>query len=101
MSNAADEKRVKEKGELEKRRADRDAADFTGIMSTESGRRFVWRMLTACHIYESSFTGNNTTFFNEGERNIGLMLMADINSHCPEMYIKMLQEAKRREENHA
>lgn len=101
MANAADEEGVKKLTEREKRGRELELSDVAFILGSEQGRRFFWRYLTLCHVFETSFTGNNTTFFNEGERNIGLIMMADLNNSCPETYIKMLQESKRRSSDHA
>lgn len=45
---------------------------FGDVFDTEAGKRVFWWLLSACHLYRSSFTGNSSTFFREGERNIGL-----------------------------
>ncbi len=96
MANAADETKVKESGERDKRGRELELADVAGILMTESGRRFYWNLLKKCGVFESSFTGNNTTFFNEGQRNIGLQLLNDLNEAYPDAYIKMLQESHKR-----
>ncbi len=95
MTNAADPSEVSKGEEREKRGRELELADVAGVLSTESGRRFYWRYLKECGVFESSFTGNNTTFFNEGQRNIGLKLMADLNDSYPDAYIKMVQESRR------
>ena len=69
-----------------------EVRDLQHVMGTPQGRRFVWRLLDRCHIYTSSFTGNSETYFREGERNIGLMLFADINTSCPGLYATMQKE---------
>jgi len=66
--------------------------DLKWVMSNKRGRRFAWRLLDRAGIYRTSFTGNSTTFFNEGMRNIGLMLVADIHEACPEAYALMIKE---------
>lgn len=68
--------------------------DLKWVMSNKRGRRFAWRLLDRAGIYRTSFTGNSTTFFNEGMRNIGLMLVADIHEACPEAYALMIKENK-------
>lgn len=68
--------------------------DLKWVMSNKRGRRFVWRLLDRAGIYRSSFTGNSTTFFNEGQRNIGLMLVAEIHRSCPDQYTQMIKEYK-------
>lgn len=98
VKNAADAKQVKRAGTTEKLRRQRELEDLRFIMDHPQGRRHVWLQLTRCKIFETSFTGNNTTFFNEGQRNIGLMLLADINEVCPEAYLVMLKEAKQQDE---
>ena len=69
--------------------------DVKLIMSTKEGRRFMWRLLDFSGVYRTSFTGNSETFFKEGSRNVGLMLLNEIHEHCPESFITMLKEAKR------
>lgn len=61
-------------------------------MSDKRGRRAIWRLLDITGIYRTSFTGNSTTFFNEGARNVGLQFLADVNEACPERYLEMLKE---------
>ncbi|NDD53499.1 endopeptidase [bacterium] len=69
-----------------------EAEDLKWVMGNKRGRRFAWRLLDRAGIYRTSFTGNSTTFFNEGMRNIGLMLVADIHEACPEAYALMIKE---------
>jgi hypothetical protein len=71
---------------------DQEAADFKWLMSDRRGRRFMWRLLGMTGLYRSSFTGNSATFFNEGQRNIGLMLIAEVNELTPDSYANMLEE---------
>ena len=52
------------------------------------------RLLERTGVFRSSFTGNSETFFLEGQRNVGLMLMAQIHDACPEKYTAMLEEQK-------
>lgn len=71
-----------------------EAEDFKWLMADPRGRRVVWRYLGLAGVFRSSFTGNSETFFREGERNIGLKLMADIDTHAPTKYEAMVKEAK-------
>ena len=97
--NAADPEAVGQK----KRKADRSENArlnaFKAVMNTRDGRRTIWWLLEQCGVFRSSFTGTESTFFNEGQRNVGLILIADINAICPEQYLVMLTEAK--EDTHA
>lgn len=66
--------------------------DLRWLMSDKRGRRVMWRVLEQAGVYRSSYTGDNTTFFNEGQRNMGLWLMDEITTHCLTEYTEMLKE---------
>lgn len=78
-----------------------EAEDFKWLMSSKRGRRIVWRLLERTGVYRSSFTGNSETFFREGQRNVGLMLMAQINEFSPDQYALMLKEQQDGRNKHA
>ena len=70
-----------------------EADDIKHVMSTEQGRRFVHGILERSGIYRCSFNGqSNTTIFNEGGRNQGLMLLSKVTQHAPGSYQLMLKE---------
>jgi len=94
VKNAADPQQVKEAAGKEKRVREHELNDIREVVNSAGGRRFVWRYLEICGVFRSSFTGNNTTFFNEGHRNVGLKLLADLMEGCPERYIQMMTENK-------
>ena len=74
---------------------EQEKADFAWLVGDARGRRFIWRLLSITGIFRSSFSGDsNRTFFQEGERNIGLQVMRDINEVCPEKMAEMIREAK-------
>jgi hypothetical protein len=89
------QERARERRERRTRIAsDLEAEDFKWLMSDKRGRRIVHSWLTKAGVWRSSFTGNSETFFREGQRNVGLMLLDQINSYCPERYATMLKEHK-------
>lgn len=94
MDNAADRISLKRKQKEEKFIGDRDASDLKMILKTEYGRRYIWKQLSRCGVFEISFTGNSTTFFNEGKRDIGLKMLADINEADDMALVLMMREAK-------
>jgi hypothetical protein len=75
---------------------DQEKSDFAWLMSDKRGRRFMWRMLDVTGVYRTSFTGNSTTFFNEGQRNVGLKLIANIHEFAPDSYPTMLEEHRKK-----
>lgn len=99
VKNAADPDQVKKATEKTESRQDRELNDVREVMNTVRGRRFMWKYLAFCGIYKTSYAGEHEIFYNEGMRNVGLKLLADVNEASPEAYLQMLRENK--EENHA
>lgn len=92
--DAGDRAHVADRQRRRRFAAEREDSDLVWLMNQREGRRFVWRLLKACHLYESSFTGDNATFFREGERNVGLQILADIVRLCPELHARMFSESQ-------
>jgi hypothetical protein len=67
--------------------------DFKWLVAHAQGRRFLWRLLDRTGVFRTSMTGNSMTFFNEGQRNVGLALLAEFNEHSLDAYSKMQKEA--------
>jgi hypothetical protein len=99
VQNSADEEQVERAGRKEKSLRDQQENDMRKVLQLREGRRFLWRYLGICKVFQTTFTGNNTTFFNEGMRDVGLRLLADINEASPESYLLMMKEAKGDEAN--
>lgn len=93
--NAADEENVRTRKRKDESIRDRELADLKMVMDSLEGRRFVWRLLDKAGVFRTSFTGNSATFFNEGMRNMGLVVLADVHEACAEQYIQMMTEAKK------
>lgn len=71
----------------------RSDADFLWLMEDERGRRFVWELLEHAGVFRISFNQNSmTTAFNEGCRNFGLKVLAQVHELCPDRYAQMLKE---------
>jgi len=94
MKNAADAAQVKEAGRAEKRTGERKLKDFRAVMETAPGRRLIADLLDFCGFQRSSFTGNSTTFYNEGMRAVALELWQRINTAAPDLYAQMLADAQ-------
>ncbi|MGA2735130.1 MAG: hypothetical protein ABSG35_21335 [Syntrophobacteraceae bacterium] len=70
------------------------------LMSDAEGRMWMWDLLTLCGIFHSSFSVEALRCaFNEGRRDIGLRLLADINQLSPELYIRMMGENQEKEKD--
>lgn len=71
----------------------KEVEDIKWLMAHKAGRRFMWRVLEKAGVYRSSFNNSGSiTAFNEGQRNIGLMLVAEIQDVTPDQYLAMIKE---------
>jgi len=76
-----------------KRLSDRQYSDLRKVLASPEGRRFVWRLMSEAGVFRSSFTGNSETFFREGKRNIGLIILGDVMVAQPDSFTVMQREA--------
>lgn len=94
MYNAADRKDIRR---AEKAAALVDAAKvefLRAAMGTVQGRAWFHDLLAACRIFADPFSGEALIeAFNKGQRNVGLMIFADILLHCPDQYVLMMRES--------
>ena len=68
-----------------------------GIMSVAPGRRWLCDLLEVCHIFSTSFSDVGLRMaFMEGQREVGIRLLMDIMSACPDQYITMMRERNER-----
>lgn len=90
------DERKAEQAERGERAAIERAADVLFVMNNPGGRRFAHRLLVNAGVFGSSFSPDNPhqTSFNEGQRNMGLILLAEIMDVAPTQYATMLEEAK-------
>ena len=73
----------------------REVEDVKWLMSSKRGRRIVYRLLQQAGVFRSSFNTNAMQMaFNEGNRNQGLKLLADVTEQSPERYAEMIDEAR-------
>jgi hypothetical protein len=83
-----------ERSRQEQQRAiERD--DLKWVMSNVKGRRFMWRLLGQTGLYKTSYRPDrqpHDVLFMEGQRNIGLTLLGELDSTCPERYAEMMEE---------
>lgn len=92
--DASDPKKVKAARKKEKFIDKTYLNDMKYILSLKQGRRLIWKYMENAGIFRTSFTGNSTTFFNEGRRDIGLQILADVMAADPDKYILMSKESE-------
>ena len=96
--NAAEREDVKALAKLAKQADKERQSVIMHIMDMKSGRAWLLEILEACHVFAPSFTPNALQMaFNEGERNVGLQLLASIMRYCPDDYTLMMRERNARD----
>lgn len=89
-----DDARKSELEQARQRDLEQLQSDVEALMATGAGRRIVWRLLEATHIYQTCYRDNPLQMARaEGRREIGLMLTEWVSSHAWENYQLMLTEA--------
>lgn len=74
--------------------AQRDIDDIQFVMGSEQGRRVIWSLLEKGQVFGACFNVDPyITAFNEGQRNLALVLLQRVMTHCPDQYLKMAAEA--------
>ena len=93
--DTGDVKDVKKKKTKAQLRRLKETEWLKDILSKAGGRDFIWRLLTECGVYHTSFTGEvNSTILNEGRRQIGLWVLTEMFDADPTAYITMQKESK-------
>lgn len=68
--------------------------DIQFVMGSEQGRRVIWSLLEKGQVFGACFNVDpHITAFNEGQRNLALVLLQRVMAHCPDQYLKMAAEA--------
>jgi hypothetical protein len=74
-------------------RRQQELEDIKWLMSHKAGRKIAWRLLDKAGVFRTSFSPNGSqTFFNEGQRNIGLFVLGEVMEACPERFAEMQKE---------
>lgn len=67
--------------------------DLDVVLRNPQSRRFLWWVLSTCGIYATSFNESAAAAaFREGERNVGLKIIAEIGKHYPLAYSALMHE---------
>jgi len=67
---------------------------WASFLDSEKGRMIAWVILDKCHVLSSTYTGNASSNFLEGERHVGLRLLKEhILPFGPRVMAQMMEEA--------
>jgi hypothetical protein len=80
--------------DIEKEREREQRDDVIDLMSTEQGRRFVWRLLSYTGIYRAHEGDSESILKQEGRRQVGLYLLGIVSDVAEDRVFDMMREAK-------
>jgi hypothetical protein len=92
--NAADPKQVRFAERKEKERGERYRAALKAVMATVAGRHLLAELLERSGLWRTSWDPSARIHFNEGRRNFGLELLADVQESDEEAYLLMERERR-------
>jgi hypothetical protein len=87
------EEQKKKVAQASERLQQRQQSDMRKVLGLPEGRRVIWRLLSEAGVFRSSFTGDSQTFFNEGKRSLGLLIVSEVLAAHPDSYSVMQREA--------
>lgn len=91
--DAGDAASVKAHAKAAKTRDEMKREFLVAAMERVDGRMFFYDLLTTCHCFTNPYSSTDRgTAFNCGEMNIGLPLLAELNTYCTEQYLTMMKE---------
>lgn len=67
------------------------------LAQTDDGKTFLWWLLGQTHFFQTSFTGNSTTYFREGERNIGSKVMSKLFAVRPQAMQELIEHRNKQD----
>ena len=92
--NAADPQQVRFAERKERQKAQRYANGLRAVMSSPEGRLVMGELLERSGLWRTSWDPSARIHFNEGRRNFGLELLADIQNVDEEAYLLMERERR-------
>lgn len=93
VKNAADEKQVKKAESKENIKRTKELNDIRDVMSTDSGRRLMWRILEKCQTFGSvNRASGSQTYYCAGQQDVGHFLMGELASADELILGKLLME---------
>lgn len=72
---------------------------FAAVMSTPEGRHVLWRILEFTGPMRDGFTGNSTSFYNQGLQAAGKFVYGEMDRICFDKYVQARDEAIGRQKN--
>lgn len=93
VDNAADPEQVQASKKRERHEGIQNIEDVRAMLRTGFGRRFLWRYLSNCNVFNALQGPLPHIHFEEGYRQVGLQIMDDIIEANPEALVEMMSAA--------
>ncbi len=91
VNNTSDELQIKDAEDKVKYNRRQEIDDLKHILSLPQGKRFLLRYLYGvCGILKPVYTGNSETYFLDGKRAVGLILIEEIKEVDTKSFIEMI-----------
>lgn len=92
--DASDPVQVKKRDAAAHRREKDNREVLATLLSSPQGRNWMWDLMTLGHVFETTFVPGDalSMAFREGERNIGLRLIAMVTTAAPDALIQMMRD---------
>jgi len=68
--------------------------DYAETFKSAHGRRVLVDLLKQCFFLSSTFTGNSSTFKNEGKREVALYIISAVMKTDPDVITKVLHDSE-------
>lgn len=93
INDTSDESQIKDAEEKFKYSRKQELDDLRHIVSLPEGKRFILRYLFGvCGVLKPVYTGNSETYFLDGKRAVGLILIEEIKEAEPRSFIEMISK---------
>lgn len=93
VDNGSDRRQVRKAEKKAVVRRKQEIADIRTFLDLEAGRRFIWRLLEHCKVFQSIWHNSALIHFNEGKRDVGLFILSEITEADQKALLRMMTDA--------
>lgn len=94
IKNVADKEQVKSAERNAEKIRDRELSDLKIVLELPEGRRFIWRLLEQCKVFESIWHPSALIHHNSGKQDVGHFVMSEVVEASDERLLQMMKENK-------
>ena len=90
MSRSNDTRLIAQQNRRERDKAAQADLDFIAVAKTPEGQRYLWSVMVECCVFRTVWHPSAQIHLNEGRRQIGLKVLANLTRLCPQEYLQMI-----------